>query len=91
MNVAAGLDQALDRTVVLGYSAPGYRLRRRLPSWPADGDRMDGKVVLVTGAASGIGLAAATGFAAAGASVRVLGRSAERADEAARSVRAAIG
>ncbi|WTX00121.1 SDR family NAD(P)-dependent oxidoreductase [Streptomycetaceae bacterium NBC_01309] len=88
--VAAGLDQALDRTLVLGYGAPGYRLRRRLSTWPADGERMEGKVVLVTGAASGIGLAAATGFAAAGASVRVLGRTEDRAQEAARSVRAAV-
>ncbi|MFF0146687.1 SDR family NAD(P)-dependent oxidoreductase [Amycolatopsis sulphurea] len=36
---------------------------------------MPGKVVLITGAASGIGLAAAAGFARLGASLRVLGRS----------------
>lgn len=91
MTPAAWLDTALDRTIVLGYGAPGLRVRRRLPGWPRDEERLDGKVVLITGAASGIGLAAATGLARAGASVHVLGRNAERADEAARRVRAAAG
>lgn len=43
---------------------------------------MDGKVVLVTGATSGIGEAAAEGFARLGASVRLLVRSAERGERA---------
>ncbi|MEU8135550.1 SDR family NAD(P)-dependent oxidoreductase [Streptodolium elevatio] len=88
MNLASLVDLTLDRTIVLGYGTPGYHLRRRLPGWPADGARMDGKVVLVTGAASGIGLAAAVGFAELGASVRVLGRTPDRAEDAVRQVRA---
>lgn len=88
--LGAWVDQALDRSIVLGYGSPGYHLRRRLPGWPDDVPRMDGKVVLVTGAASGIGLASAIGFAGAGASVRVLARSPERAEEAARRVREAV-
>ncbi|MFF7250276.1 SDR family NAD(P)-dependent oxidoreductase [Embleya sp. NPDC008237] len=91
MNLATWADRALDRTVVLGYGTPGYHLRRRLPGWPEDGGRMDGRVVLVTGAASGIGLEAAVGFARLGASVRVLGRNQERADDAARRVREHVG
>lgn len=82
MNVASLVDTALDRSVVLGYGNVGYLVRRHLPTWPADPPRMDGKVVLVTGAGSGLGLAAAVGFARLGASVRALGRNPQRAQEA---------
>ena len=54
----SAVDTALDRSVALGYGNLGLALRRRLPGWPADPPRMDGEVVLVTGAGSGLGLAA---------------------------------
>ncbi|WP_326834894.1 SDR family NAD(P)-dependent oxidoreductase [Amycolatopsis rhabdoformis] len=84
MDFATTIDTALDRGIVLGYGSVGLRVRRRLPGWPADPPPMPGKTVLVTGAGSGLGLAAATGFARLGAQVHVLGRNAERAGEAAR-------
>jgi NAD(P)-dependent dehydrogenase (short-subunit alcohol dehydrogenase family) len=68
----------------LGYTNLGHRLRARgfapLPS-------MDGAVAVVTGATSGLGQAAAEGFAALGAHVILVVRDAERGER----VRAAIG
>lgn len=46
--------------------------------------RFESKVVLVTGAAGGIGLAAAEAFAAEGARVMLVDRDGERVDAAAR-------
>ena len=69
------LDTALDRAVVPGYTNVGYRLRRT--GWDADDPRpgsMVGKRVLVTGASSGLGLAAAEGLARLGATVHLLVR-----------------
>jgi NAD(P)-dependent dehydrogenase (short-subunit alcohol dehydrogenase family) len=75
------LDRILDAAVLPGYTNVGYRLRRH--AWnDAELERMDDRVVLVTGATSGLGLAAAAGLARLGASVRLLARSAERAEQA---------
>src|SRR6202042_526812 len=54
------VDTVLDRTVVGGYTNVGFRIRSR--GWsPSELEPMDGKVVAVTGASSGLGLAAAEG------------------------------
>lgn len=90
MQVATAIDTVLDRSVALGYGDIGLRVRRRLPGWPADPPRMDGKVVVVTGAASGIGLAACRAFANLGASVRAVARDERRADDAVRQIREAV-
>jgi len=73
------LDRALDLTIVPGYTRLGYSLRSR---WWHELPRMDGRVVLVSGATSGIGLAAVTAFAELGARVQVLARNRERGERA---------
>jgi dehydrogenase/reductase SDR family member 12 len=82
MNIPNSLDTLLDRTIVLGYGNLGLQARQRQAQWKAPLPRMDGKSVLITGAASGIGLAAAKAFAQLGAEVKVIGRNDERARDA---------
>jgi NAD(P)-dependent dehydrogenase (short-subunit alcohol dehydrogenase family) len=52
---------------------------------------MAGRIVLVTGATSGIGRATASGLAAKGARLAITGRDRERAERVAREIRAASG
>ena len=85
------IDTALDRTIAPGYSRLGLAVRKRLGSWPADPPRMDGKVVLVTGASSGLGRAAAVGLAELGADVRVLTRDSDRSAKLARELEKETG
>jgi dehydrogenase/reductase SDR family protein 12 len=74
------LDGAMDRALVLGYTRIGSGLRRRW--WPADPapDALVGKRVLVSVATAGIGLEMARAFAGLGATVHLLGRSAEKVE-----------
>jgi dehydrogenase/reductase SDR family member 12 len=75
------LDDVLDRTVVGGFTNVGYRIRSR--GWTASElRRLQGKVVLVTGASSGLGLATAEGFARLGAAVWLVVRNRERGEQA---------
>jgi dehydrogenase/reductase SDR family member 12 len=79
--ISSPLDDMLDRTVVAGFTNVGYRIRSR--SWSAtELQHMQGQVVLVTGASSGLGFAAAEGFARLGATVWLVVRSHERGEEA---------
>lgn len=53
--------------------------------------RLDGRVAVITGGASGIGKAIAERFAASGACIRILDRDSEKAEEAARAISSRYG
>ena len=79
VNVRDGVDAALEFAVVPSFTTVGLRVRRRIDAWsdavPQD---LAGRVMVITGATSGLGLAAARQLAAGGATVVVVGRNAER-------------
>ncbi|MTD15227.1 SDR family NAD(P)-dependent oxidoreductase [Nakamurella sp. YIM 132087] len=83
------LDSAMDRLVVPGYSRLGPMVRRRW--WPADPEPFDGTPhIVVTGGSSGLGRATAAGLSALGAVVHLVGRSAERLESSAATIRQAV-
>lgn len=82
------IDTVLDRSLVLGFSKLGYLVRRRW--WSVDDpERMAlrGRAVVVTGANSGLGMAAAAGCAKLGARVYMLVRDLDRGRHAAEAIR----
>jgi NAD(P)-dependent dehydrogenase (short-subunit alcohol dehydrogenase family) len=87
------VDAVLEVSVVGSFSRIGFLVRSRLERWPADdgGRPLAGRRAIVTGATSGIGLAAATRLAALGASVQVVGRDERRAIDAVALLRRAGG
>jgi len=89
MSLAAdGVDAALEWTVVGSFTRLGALLRRRLEHWaPLEGRRLDGRVIVLTGATSGLGLAAARAFAQMGATVEVIARNASKAEHVCSALR----
>ena len=72
------LDRLLDATVIPGFTKIGYAIRKRsFGPLPA----MDGKTVVISGATSGIGLAAAREFAQLGANLVLLARNPDKAEQ----------
>ncbi|MGA9345584.1 MAG: SDR family NAD(P)-dependent oxidoreductase [Nocardioidaceae bacterium] len=88
--LARMLDTTLDRTVLPGYTRIGPRLRSHW--WPADPtpDCLAGKHVIVTGASSGLGKAAAEGLARLGGTVHMVGRTEDRLRTAADEIAAVV-
>ncbi len=85
------IDTTLDRTVAVGYTRWGLALRRRLPGWPADPapGALHGRSVIVTGATSGIGTAAAAALARLGARVHLVVRNPDKGERVRASLAAA--
>ena len=72
-------DALLEAPIVTSFTKLGYLARKRLAGWKAlDEYDLTGRVIVLTGATSGLGYAAARQFAACGATLVLNGRSAER-------------
>ena len=79
---SGAVDWLLDRTVLPGFSSIGYRVRGLAGASPDPDGRLAGRDVVVTGANSGIGAAAAEQFATLGARVHMIVRNLERGADA---------
>jgi len=76
-----------DRTIfpgMLGFSRLGYKKQKR--RWAPVTDSLEGRCVVVTGATSGLGRAAALDLAKKGARVVLVGRNPAKAEEARRAI-----
>lgn len=78
MNVNDLVDATLEATVVPSFTKLGYLTRRRVDDWDTTTSDLSGRVIVVTGATSGLGKCAAERLAGLGAAVVVVGRSEDR-------------
>ena len=73
------IDVLLERTVVPSFSSLGSTIRSRLFRWtPLDDYSLSGQVVVITGATSGIGEAAARRYAQLGATLIIIARNPDK-------------
>jgi dehydrogenase/reductase SDR family protein 12 len=79
--VADAVDAALELPVAPSFTLVGPALRSRLDRWtPVEGYDLTGRVVVLTGPTSGLGLAAAETLAGAGARLVLIGRNRARTE-----------
>lgn len=91
-SLARAVDATLEATIVPSFTRIGYTVRRQVDGWrPLETFDLTGKVVLVTGATSGLGRHAAERLAGLGASVLLLARDAEKAERVRDEIAAQTG
>ena len=79
MNVRDIADAFIEAPIVTSFTRIGYESRRRLDQWTRlDDYNLAGRVIVLTGATSGLGKAAATQLAKCGATLVLVGRNPER-------------
>ncbi len=72
-------DSLIEAPIITSFTKVGFELRKRLAGWSSlDDYDLAGKVVVLTGATSGLGLAAAQQLAKCGAALVLVGRVADR-------------
>ena len=82
------ISDALDAAVIPGFSRIGYAIRSRSEDWqqPSPGS-MSGKVVVITGPTSGLGLETARSLSVTGAHLVLVARQRAKADQIADELR----
>lgn len=68
------VDAVMEATVVPSFTNIGYGVRRRLEQWQPPPADLSDRIILLTGASSGLGATAAEAFAARGAQLILVGR-----------------
>ena len=92
MTPASVLDALIEVPIIPSFTRIGYEARRRLEGWtPLDDYDLAGRVILLTGATSGIGKAAAAQLARSGAQLLLVGRTSEKNETVVDELRAASG
>jgi dehydrogenase/reductase SDR family protein 12 len=87
--LAPTIDRFMELAVAPSWSRLGPALRRHLFRWDAEpAPRLDGRVVVLTGFTSGLGLAAAEQLAGTGAILHLVGRNPEKVADRAAALRA---
>lgn len=92
MNLFGIVDAVIEAPIVTSFTRLGFEARRRLANWTQlDDYNLAGKIIVITGATSGLGAAAAEQFARCGSTLVVVGRSQERNERAVAELTATTG